>query len=289
MSETESKKPLSDPAPATDELDAEWNESTTPSGTAPAAKASDPVSQPPRVASAAAVSRDEDEEDEDDEDERDEEDDDEDEEDERDARKGHRGHTGASREERSDDWLPDWAPWATLGGLVLLGLVGGLGGLRGIVHLEERRPEPTEVKAAVQPAQPAAEATATARRLPRTPRPDASAPAAAADEERIEASHLLVAYKGARRAQPTVTRTKEEAKKRAEEALAQAKKGVAFEKLVAEYSDEPNATVRGGKLGSFTRRRMVKQFSDAAFALKPGDLSDVVETPLGFHVRLRTK
>jgi parvulin-like peptidyl-prolyl isomerase len=110
------------------------------------------------------------------------------------------------------------------------------------------------------------------------------------DKETIEASHLLVSYQGARRAQPTVTRTKEEAKKRAEEALAKAKKkGAKFEKVVADYSDEPKAAERGGSLGAFTRRRMAKEFSDAAFALKAGEMSGVVESPFGFHVIVRTK
>ena len=111
----------------------------------------------------------------------------------------------------------------------------------------------------------------------------------AADQERVSASHLLVQYKGSLRAGANVTRTKEEAKKRAEEALAKARKGAAFEKIVAEYTDEPGGAARGGKLGTFPRQAMVKPFADAAFALKPGQISDLVETDFGYHVILRTE
>jgi parvulin-like peptidyl-prolyl isomerase len=105
----------------------------------------------------------------------------------------------------------------------------------------------------------------------------------------IAARHLLVSYQGAMRASPVVTRTKAEAKKRAEEALARAQKGDAFEDLVREYSDEPGAADRGGDLGRFGRTQMVKAFSDAAFKLAPGELSDVVESPFGFHIIQRTE
>jgi parvulin-like peptidyl-prolyl isomerase len=96
-------------------------------------------------------------------------------------------------------------------------------------------------------------------------------------------------YKGSMRAPATITRTKEEAKARALEGLAKVKKGEDFAKVVAEYSDEPGAAGRGGALGSFTPDRMVKPFADAAFALKVGQVSGLVETDFGYHVIKRTK
>ena len=109
-----------------------------------------------------------------------------------------------------------------------------------------------------------------------------------ANQDRISASHVLVAFKGSRRANAAVTRTKEEAQKRAAEVRAKALKGEDFTALAREYSEDPSAG-KGGDLGSFGRTSMVKPFADAAFALKVGDVSEVVETEFGFHVIQRTK
>jgi peptidyl-prolyl cis-trans isomerase NIMA-interacting 1 len=107
---------------------------------------------------------------------------------------------------------------------------------------------------------------------------------AANPAEQVEVSHILVSYQGAARARPTVTRTRDEARALAEQLAAKAHEPGADFALLAKSSSDAPSGVEGGALPRFGREQMVKPFSDAAFALRPGEASGVVETNFGFHL-----
>ncbi len=101
--------------------------------------------------------------------------------------------------------------------------------------------------------------------------------------QEIKASHILVCYEGASRCEEGYTR--EEAKNRIQEAKDKVTTKN-FAQLAEEYSTGPSAS-QGGDLGWFDKEQMVKEFSDTAFAMENGEISDAVETDFGFHLIFR--
>jgi peptidyl-prolyl cis-trans isomerase C len=97
--------------------------------------------------------------------------------------------------------------------------------------------------------------------------------------EQVKASHILV------KVAPAATpEEKAAAKAKIDGLLKQAKAGGDFAALAKENSDDPGSKIKGGDLGFFDRGTMVKEFADAAFAMKVGQISNVVETQFGYHI-----
>ena len=102
-------------------------------------------------------------------------------------------------------------------------------------------------------------------------------------EER-RASHILIKVDAKASAQD-----KQAAKAKAQALLAQVRKNpAAFAELARKNSDDPGSAANGGDLDFFGRGAMTPAFEEAAFKLKKGEISDVVETPFGYHIILLT-
>jgi hypothetical protein len=135
----------------------------------------------------------------------------------------------------------------------------------------------------------------------------ASRKGVAAGLERTRATELAIMYQHARllagayiqQLRPRVTATAAEidayiarhpeldpkiARAKTEDLLRRARAGEDFAALAREYSGDPGSRQNGGDLGWFGRGMMVKPFEDAAFMLKPGEISDIVETQFGYHI-----
>ena len=103
-------------------------------------------------------------------------------------------------------------------------------------------------------------------------------PATFKQPERVKASHILIKVDPQANAEQ-----KAEAQKKIDLVQAKLQKGEDFGALAKEYSEGPSGP-KGGDLGYFTRGQMVKAFEEAAFAMKPGEVSGVVETRFGYHL-----
>ena len=93
--------------------------------------------------------------------------------------------------------------------------------------------------------------------------------------EQIRASHILLKTEG---------KDDAEVKARAEALLKQAKAGADFAELAKKNSEDEATAPNGGDLDFFGRGKMVPEFDQAAFAMKPGEISDLVKTQYGYHI-----
>ncbi len=99
-------------------------------------------------------------------------------------------------------------------------------------------------------------------------------------KEERRASHILITAPASASAAD-----REKAKAKAEQLLAEVKKApTTFADVARKNSQDPGSAEKGGDLDFVTRGAMVKPFDDAMFALKKGDISDVIETEFGYHI-----
>ncbi len=106
---------------------------------------------------------------------------------------------------------------------------------------------------------------------------------------KMAASHILIQFKGAENAPESITRNEAEAKKLAEEIIAEAKKeGADFAKLAMRRSEDPSAIMNAGALGVWEQGNMLPSIEEALTKVKVDEVAGPVKSAYGFHVLMRT-
>src|SRR6185437_5104357 len=98
------------------------------------------------------------------------------------------------------------------------------------------------------------------------------------EQKEVRARHILI------RAAPGDEKADKAAEDKIKATIARLKKGEDFEKVAKEVTDDPSGKANGGDLGYFTKDQMVPEFSEAAFRLEQGQISEPVKTQFGWHV-----
>ena len=96
--------------------------------------------------------------------------------------------------------------------------------------------------------------------------------------QEVHARHILI------RAAPGDEKASKAAEDKIKAVIARLKKGEDFEKVAKEVTEDPSGKANGGDLGYFTKEQMVPEFSEVAFKLEKGQISEPVKTQFGWHV-----
>jgi peptidyl-prolyl cis-trans isomerase C len=96
--------------------------------------------------------------------------------------------------------------------------------------------------------------------------------------QEVHARHILI------RAAPGDEKASKAAEDKIKAIIVRLKKGEDFEKLAKELTEDPSGKANGGDLGYFSKEQMVPEFSDVAFKLEKGQISEPVKTQFGWHV-----
>lgn len=212
------------------------------------------------------------------------------------AHGSHDPHSPPPAKDAEPEWADQepgwWISYLVLGLLVMIGVLGFFGFFAPLLPKRDNVEHATQSASAVPPAEttPAPVATPPRKTRPTSvPRPPKTAAPAVDPDPTFGAKRIVIQYAGSKDAPATVTRTKDDAKKRATDALKKIRENAKFEDVAGEFSDEPGVKATGGNLGNFKRNVYDPSIQTVVEKTNVGQTSDVFESPYGYEIIQRTK